>query len=211
MTYKGDESDDEYDDFAIKKDQNIDADEKMVPLSKENNEQTVTLADSGVENMDVDKSEGAGIQDENGGKDGTDNQDEEVDDLEWFKSKRKRIIDGEDNQVNDPQKKSVEIVQPAKDETGIEESDEADENVEVEEPKHELTLEEKHIDKILITGRLFLRNILYSSTEDDFTRLFSPFGPLKEVHIAVDTKTGKSKGFAYIQFENSKDAVKAGF
>lgn len=209
VTYKGDESDDEYDDFAIKKDQNIDADEKMVPLSKENNEQTVTLADSGVENMDVDKSEGAGIQDENGGKDGTDNQDEEVDDLEWFKSKRKRIIDGEDNQVSDPQKKSVEIVQPAKDETGIEESDEADENVEVEEPKHELTLEEKHIDKILITGRLFLRNILYSSTEDDFTRLVSPFGPLKEVHIAVDTKTGKSKGFAYIQFENSKDAVKA--
>lgn len=69
--------------------------------------------------------------------------------------------------------------------------------------------EEKIVEKIEKSKRLFLRNLLYTSTEDDFRNLFSKYGKLEEVHLAVDTRTGKSKGFAYIQFVEAEDAVKA--
>ena len=59
------------------------------------------------------------------------------------------------------------------------------------------------------TGRLFVRNISYASTEDGFRRLFEQYGPIEEVHIAIDTRTGSSKGFLYVQFMNSADAVNA--
>jgi multiple RNA-binding domain-containing protein 1 len=73
----------------------------------------------------------------------------------------------------------------------------------------ELSEEDQFENKIKQTGRLFIRNILYESTEKEFRQLFEPYGALEEVHIAVDTRTGKSKGFVYIQFSNSDDAFRA--
>ncbi|ODQ80141.1 hypothetical protein BABINDRAFT_13038 [Babjeviella inositovora NRRL Y-12698] len=69
--------------------------------------------------------------------------------------------------------------------------------------------EAKTVRGIAQTGRLFLRNILYTAAEDDFRQLFSKFGALEEVHIAIDTRTGKSKGFCYIQFKNPEEAIQA--
>lgn len=63
--------------------------------------------------------------------------------------------------------------------------------------------------QIAETGRLFIRNILYSASEDDFRSLFAEYGPLTEVHMAVDTRTGKPKGFVYVQFARPGDAVAA--
>lgn len=201
VTYKGDDSDDEYDDFALKKDSNDD-DEEMIPMSKteDNDEPMMSLSDFN------DREENK--HDENDENDENDNEkndeNESLDDLDWFKSKRKRMVDGE---AVEPVKQAedVEMKEPTKEsgETQIEDIEED------ETPEKELSLEEKNIDKILVTGRLFLRNILFSSTESDFTKLFEPYGPLSEVHVAVDSRTGKSKGFAYIQFENPKDAIKA--
>lgn len=73
----------------------------------------------------------------------------------------------------------------------------------------EKTSEEIVEAKIMASGRLFLRNLLYTSTEDNFRDLFSKYGELEEVHLAVDTRTSKSKGFAYIQFKNADDALSA--
>lgn len=220
-TYEGDESDDEYTNFNSDKLANngIDnEDEQMIPLNEtsDGNPPMVTLDTfENNEKMDVDG------DDENNKVEEGDNDDEkntepELDDLDWFKSKRKRIIDTNEEDMNKETESSKIEETKNTDDKIIEETEQSEKPIDEQEQEDEkeneeqvLTLEEKNIDKIMITGRLFLRNILYSSTEADFTKLFEPFGPLKEVHVAVDSRTGKSKGFTYIQFENPKDAVKA--
>jgi RNA recognition motif-containing protein len=39
--------------------------------------------------------------------------------------------------------------------------------------------------KILKTGRLFIRNLVYGITEADLREIFSPYGPLSEVFIPI--------------------------
>ncbi|KAG0687232.1 Multiple RNA-binding domain-containing protein 1, partial [Pichia californica] len=211
-TYKGDESDEEYDDFNSNNNNNNnnvdnDGDEEMIPLTKQD--------DSNNNNNDDDEKmiPLTEIKD-NENNESDSNKKENMDDLEWFKSKRKRIIDTKENDVvENIDNKSSEIVEESSEvdekNANNEDSKDIEPQDQDQEPPRELSIEEKNIDKILITGRLFLRNILYSSKEEEFTDLFQPFGALKEVHIAVDSRTGKSKGFAYIQYENPKDAVKA--
>lgn len=48
-------------------------------------------------------------------------------------------------------------------------------------------------------GRLFVRNLPFTCTEDDLTALFQDFGPVTEVHIPLDTEK-KGKGFGFVQF-----------
>jgi multiple RNA-binding domain-containing protein 1 len=59
------------------------------------------------------------------------------------------------------------------------------------------------------TGRLFVRNLAYTATDDDLTELFKQFGELSEVHLVVDKETRKSKGFAYVLYMLPEDAVRA--
>lgn len=200
-TYKGDDSDDEYDDNLVSGKTKIKDDN----VNENSEEKMISLNDMVSDEKDDETNEPNG-------------KDENMDDLDWFKSKRKRIIDTQEGD----EAKNVEPLNVSQSQTpsGIENGkteveavasgeDQEEEDEEKEETVRELSLEERNIDRILVTGRLFLRNILYSSTEDDFRKLFEPFGALKEVHVAIDTRTGKSKGFAYIQFETAKDAVKA--
>lgn len=123
--------------------------------------------------------------------------DENVSDLDWLKQRRRRMKENEQEPVDeevvkvDLNKASETLRQP----------------IVPQEPKE--TPEEQTVKKISETGRLFIRNILYSSTEEDFRQLFEAYGELEEVHIAIDTRTGKSKGFVYIQFHTPEDAVSA--
>ncbi|MBZ3886595.1 putative RNA-binding protein 19 [Sciurus carolinensis] len=59
------------------------------------------------------------------------------------------------------------------------------------------------------SGRLFVRNLPYTSTEEDLERLFSPYGPLSELHYPIDSLTKKPKGFAFVTFMFPEHAVKA--
>ncbi|AAS51955.2 ADR035Cp [Eremothecium gossypii ATCC 10895] len=118
---------------------------------------------------------------------------QEVSDLEWLKNRRIRIRDGEDAEAAPaPQEQAAE--EPAEQEVPQED---------------EVSAEEAALTKIRATGRLFLRNILYDATEEDFKQLFSPYGELEEVHVAVDTRTGQSKGFAYVLFKDPEHAANA--
>lgn len=114
-------------------------------------------------------------------------------DLDWLKHRQVRIKDGEKVESN----------------TEPQTQEENAKVIEKEEPKIEETEEERAINQISSTGRLFIRNISYSSSEDDFRQLFGKYGGLEEVHIAIDTRTGTSKGFLYVQYQNPKDAVDA--
>ncbi|KAG7819629.1 hypothetical protein KL928_002303 [Ogataea angusta] len=177
-------SDDEYEDFSgLQRDE--EESEKMITLDEAQDGQT--------------DDEPAQNDNKDGVKQGT-----EMDDLEWFKSRRKRIKEGEVTEEPErPQEhekaNSVQIKEV--------EQDMSQQSEDEKEPQ--LNDQDKAIQRISQTGRLFLRNILYSATEDDFRQLFSPYGSLDEVHIAVDTRTGNSKGFAYVKFTSPDDAVKA--
>ncbi|XP_052219695.1 probable RNA-binding protein 19 isoform X2 [Dreissena polymorpha] len=59
------------------------------------------------------------------------------------------------------------------------------------------------------TGRLFVRNLAYSCTEEDLEDEFKKFGPLTEVNLPVDSLTKKIKGFAFVTYMMPEHAVKA--
>ncbi|EGW31452.1 multiple RNA-binding domain-containing protein 1 [Spathaspora passalidarum NRRL Y-27907] len=124
---------------------------------------------------------------------------EDVSDLDWLKSRRIRIKENEQEDSNNEQQEQTE-----------EPSEEPKKQPRMQAPVvPQKSPEEQTVEKLQETGRLFIRNILYDSTENDFRNLFEPYGTLEEVHIAIDTRTGKSKGFVYVQFANPEDAVRA--
>ncbi|KAG7770833.1 hypothetical protein KL931_001655 [Ogataea haglerorum] len=177
-------SDDEYEEFNGFQSKEEDA-EKMITLDEAEN------VEAEVDYAQDDKQEEV-------------KQSAEMDDLEWFKLRRKRIKDDEvTEEPKEPQDlKESSGAQMAEAEHNVSHQSEYEEEPQLDE-------QDKAIQRISQTGRLFLRNILYSATEDDFRELFGPYGSLDEVHIAVDTRTGNSKGFAYVKFTSPDDAVKA--
>lgn len=60
-----------------------------------------------------------------------------------------------------------------------------------------------------ITGRLFIRNLPFSVTEEELITLFKPFGSISEVHVPVNSETKQGTGIAYVLFVIPSHAVKA--
>lgn len=57
--------------------------------------------------------------------------------------------------------------------------------------------------------KLYVGNMSYSTTEEDLRTLFSQAGTVKSVTMIKDRDTGRSKGFAFIEFESQVEAEKA--
>lgn len=62
---------------------------------------------------------------------------------------------------------------------------------------------------VLESGRLFVRNLPYTTTEDELREHFSKFGNVSEVHIVVDKDTKRSKGIAYVLYAIPESASRA--
>nr|XP_020453327.1 serine/arginine-rich splicing factor 10 isoform X2 [Monopterus albus] len=56
---------------------------------------------------------------------------------------------------------------------------------------------------------LFVRNIADESRPEDLRREFGRYGPIVDVYIPLDFYTRQPRGFAYIQFEDVRDAEDA--
>ncbi|KAG5876064.1 hypothetical protein JTB14_004423 [Gonioctena quinquepunctata] len=67
----------------------------------------------------------------------------------------------------------------------------------------------KNEESIAESGKIFVRNLAYSTNEEDLETLFSKYGPLSEVNLPVDASTKKIKGFGTITFLMPEHAVKA--
>lgn len=67
----------------------------------------------------------------------------------------------------------------------------------------------KNEESIAESGRIFIRNLTYTTTEDDIRQLFEKYGPLTEVNLPVDRTTRKPKGFGTITFLMPEHAIKA--
>lgn len=59
------------------------------------------------------------------------------------------------------------------------------------------------------TGRIYVRNLSYTCTEDDLRQMFEKFGTLTELHLPIDNNTKKIKGFAFVTFMFPEHAVQA--
>ncbi|KAJ5455344.1 hypothetical protein N7475_010465 [Penicillium sp. IBT 31633x] len=73
----------------------------------------------------------------------------------------------------------------------------------------EAALEDPNLDLIRKSARLFLRNLAYDTTESDLQPIFERFGKIEEIHVAFDTRSTTSKGFAYVQYSDADAAIEA--
>lgn len=189
------ESDDEYENLPNNNENEDENEEKMVSLS---DLPTSKPTDSSIDNNDEEEMQDAPVEDDGLATNAA------VSDFDWLKQRQTRIKESTSNEDSDKTEKVPETVTSDEPSKSV-----FDDSIEAEESVYEKSEQETNEDKVRSSGRLFLRNLLYSSTEDDFKNLFSKYGELEEVHLAIDTRNGKSKGFAYIQFKDPEDAVRA--
>jgi U1 small nuclear ribonucleoprotein len=85
--------------------------------------------------------------------------------------------------------------------------------------KERQTAEEEKIQKILATWdphkstkatgdaykTLFVSRVNYDTAESKIKREFEEYGPIKKVRVVTDIKTGKPRGYAFIEFEKERD------
>lgn len=57
--------------------------------------------------------------------------------------------------------------------------------------------------------RLFVGNLAYQTIENDLQELFSQAGTVTSVNLMMDKFTGKSRGFAFVEYTSEADAQKA--
>lgn len=58
-------------------------------------------------------------------------------------------------------------------------------------------------------SRLFVGNLAYQTLENDLQEYFSQAGVVSSVNLMLDKFTGKSRGFAFVEFSSSDEANKA--
>ncbi|KAL0363776.1 UNVERIFIED_CONTAM: putative RNA-binding protein 19 [Sesamum calycinum] len=69
--------------------------------------------------------------------------------------------------------------------------------------------QENKNEKVLESGRLFIRNLPYTATEEDLEEYFSKYGTISQVHIVIDKDTRRSKGIAFVLFALPESAARA--
>ncbi|KAF9361095.1 hypothetical protein BGX34_007333 [Mortierella sp. NVP85] len=57
--------------------------------------------------------------------------------------------------------------------------------------------------------RLYVGSVNFDLTEDDLKQVLEPFGPIEFIKLHRDAETGKSKGFAFVQYKSAEDAKQA--
>src|SRR5689334_7288395 len=57
--------------------------------------------------------------------------------------------------------------------------------------------------------KLFIGNLSFQATEADLTSLFSQYGAVENVSVMTDRMTGQSRGFAFIEMSDRKQAESA--
>ena len=58
-------------------------------------------------------------------------------------------------------------------------------------------------------SRLFVGNLAYQTMENDLQEYFSQAGVVSSVNLMLDKFTGKSRGFAFVEYSTSEEANKA--
>ncbi|KAL0442291.1 UNVERIFIED_CONTAM: Multiple RNA-binding domain-containing protein 1 [Sesamum latifolium] len=72
-----------------------------------------------------------------------------------------------------------------------------------------LSSQENKNEEVLESGRLFIRNLPYTATEEELEEHFSKYGTISQVHIVIDKDTRRSKGIAFVLFALPESAARA--
>lgn len=56
---------------------------------------------------------------------------------------------------------------------------------------------------------IFVGNLNYQTTQDDLYSLFSQYGAVERVNVVTDRDTGQSRGFAFVEMTERRDAENA--
>ncbi|KAK3143743.1 hypothetical protein QOZ80_4AG0304380 [Eleusine coracana subsp. coracana] len=136
-------------------------------------------------------------------------QDNDMTDMDFFKSKiKKNWSDSEsDDEDSGDQSNATNDCERSSDE-----SSDADENSQLVVPKGKeddeaaLVTDEK---LALETGRLFICNLPYATTEEELVELCSQYGDVEQAHIVVNKTTKLSTGRGYVLFRLPDSAVRA--
>ena len=62
---------------------------------------------------------------------------------------------------------------------------------------------------VLSPMKLLVRNLSRSTTEDELRALFEACGPVQSCNLVLDSITGTSKGFAFVEMPHAGDAKAA--
>jgi len=77
-----------------------------------------------------------------------------------------------------------------------------------EDTKDNLDTDQKS-SKFLKRGRIFIRNLPFSVTEEKIRILFAKFGEIKELNLPYDNVKKMFRGFCFLQYETKKEALVA--
>ncbi|KAJ0980850.1 hypothetical protein J5N97_009105 [Dioscorea zingiberensis] len=130
-------------------------------------------------------------------------------DLDYFKSRVKKKwsdseSDDEEMHIGDVDDKSKQSERA--DSKGVLSDGFDGENLKDEESA---LLSHDNAAQALMTNRLFVRNLLYTTNEDELMELFSQYGDVSQVHLVVDKFTKRSKGYAFIHYTLPESAARA--
>lgn len=150
--------------------------------------------------------------------------DEVVSDMDYFKSRVNKEwseveSEEEDDCGDDPTSNSDSIGSQEKSVAGANVQNFAEEKVQQvvndrssKEPDDELAepgVQPSSTEAVLDTGRLFVRNLPFTTTEDELQEHFEKYGNISQVHIVVDKETKRSKGVAYVLYSLPESALRA--
>ena len=97
-----------------------------------------------------------------------------------------------------------EITQPQK--VTVEKTNENTKDMEIDDDDKDTN---NKSSKFLKRGRIFIRNLPFSVTEEKLRTLFSKFGEIKELNLPYDQVKKMFKGFCFLQYEIKKEALVA--
>ena len=150
--------------------------------------------------------------------------DQNISDLEYLKSKIKtnpqELQELQSNQAGNVHPSRLQIIsdeEPVLENKKLIEKED-DQDCKMTSNEQEKTLEtesdkekedENPLSLIGDTGRLFVRNLPFSATEEELREFFGQFGDLTEVHLPIYKDTKLQKGYAFIQYMMPEHAVTA--
>lgn len=214
-----DSSDEEYEDLPSMKKKEDKKTEEKIEENEDNNDSVEENPDivkkTTMSHLDFLKSKmkpKIDEDDEDEDESSEESEDEESSDDEEEEEENDEDEDNDNKSDEEKEEKDAEkkLDLLASDDEDDDEKDKVDKKKKRKEKKREE--EESDIPPaqlIADTGRLFVKNLSFSCTEEDLRKVFEKFGPLSEIHIPISKETKQPRGYAFILYLLPEHAINA--
>eukprot|EP00252_Welwitschia_mirabilis_P000424 TRINITY_DN10427_c0_g1_i2.p1 TRINITY_DN10427_c0_g1~~TRINITY_DN10427_c0_g1_i2.p1 ORF type:complete len:872 (+),score=224.55 TRINITY_DN10427_c0_g1_i2:175-2790(+) len=157
-------------------------------------------------------------------------KDDAVSDMDYFKSRVKSSWDSDDeNDQDGSPSEASDRASELEEDSGEENSadriedtnagpkvnESTDSGLTAENADNEQSTQEVNVvgepdeEAAIDSRRLFIRNLPFTTSEEELDELFAKYGELAEVHVVLDKLTKKSKGYAYVLYKLPDSAERA--